>query len=397
MAHSTAAVRPEKPRPDFPLFPHRNGRWAKKVRGRFVYFTHWRIDQKGEAAAAQWAEQKEDLLAGRAPRGDQTGLTVVELVNRFLTAKDALVTTGELRQRTWDDYHTVCERVVRVFGRNRLVSDLAGDDFARLRADWAKTRGPYALLGDITRTRVLFKWGFDEGLIETPIRYGQSFSPPNKKTLRLARAAKGKRKFEAEQIRMMLDGATIKRKKVAGASQPLRTMILLAINGGLGNGDVGTLPLSAINLKTGWVDYPRPKTGIDRRFPVWPETAKALKEWLAVRPEPTSDEAQSLVFVTNTGRSWSKTEADNPVSKETAKLLKRLGLHRPGLNFYALRHTFQTVGEGARDSGAVQAIMGHAPHSSDMSAVYREGIDDARLKAVTNHIRRWLFSKGSKK
>ena len=29
----------EKPRPDFPLFPHQCGRWAKKVRGKFVYFS----------------------------------------------------------------------------------------------------------------------------------------------------------------------------------------------------------------------------------------------------------------------------------------------------------------------------------------------------------------------
>lgn len=398
MANSTLRARPEKPRPDFPLFPHRNGRWAKKVRGSFVYFTHWAKDPKGDAAAIQWSEQKDDLLAGRKPRGDQDGLTVAELVNRFLAAKEALVDTGELRPRTWQDYYTVCERVIRVFGRNRLVSDLAADDFARLRADSAKTRGPVALLGDITRTRVLFKFGFDDGLIQTPIRYGQSFDPPSKKTLRLARAAKGKRKFESEQILAMLDGATVKRKKVAGASQPLRTMILLAINGGLGNSDVGTLPLSAIDLKRGWLNYHRQKTGIDRRFPLWPETVKALKEWLAVRPEPTCDEAQSLVFVTTTGRSWSKTEADNPVSKETAKLLKRLGLHRPGLNFYALRHTFQTIGKKARDNDAVSAIMGHVAKSDDMSAVYNEdAVEDDRLRAVTTHIRKWLFAKTKNK
>jgi hypothetical protein len=42
---------------------------------------------------------------------------------------------------------------------------------------------------------------------------------------------------------------------------------------------------------------------------------------------------------------------------------------------------------------AVRSIMGHAPLSGDMSAAYRERIDDSRLLAVTEHVRKWLFGK----
>ena len=45
----------------------------------------------------------------------------------------------------------------------------------------------------------------------------------------------------------------------------------------------------------------------------------------------------------------------------------------------------------SRDQIAVDHIMGHAPGSSDMSAVYRERIDDDRLVAVVRHVHEWLF------
>ena len=45
--------------------------------------------------------------------------------------------------------------------------------------------------------------------------------------------------FERSQLWAMLYGNTIRRKRVEGASQPLRSMILLAINAGFGNADVG--------------------------------------------------------------------------------------------------------------------------------------------------------------
>ena len=65
-----------------------------------------------------------------------------------------------------------------------------------------------------------------------------------------------------------------------------------------------------------------------------------------------------LVFITKYGQSWAKQTKDSPVTKETAKLLARLKLHRRGRGFYALRHTFQTIGDGARYPIATRYIMG---------------------------------------
>jgi integrase len=70
-------------------------------------------------------------------------------------------------------------------------------------------------------------------------------------------------------------------------------------------------------------------------------------------------------------------------------LLRKLGINGRR-NFYMLRHTFRTMADESKDQLAVDFIMGHeVPH---MSAVYRETISDERLRAVTEHIRKWLFA-----
>ena len=91
-------------------------------------------------------------------------------------------------------------------------------------------------------------------------------------------------------------------------------------------------------------------------------------------------------------RLWVRDNDYAVLSKETRKLLDELGLHRKGLGFYALRHTFETIGGDTGDQVAVDHIMGHARH--DMAGIHRERIGDERLQAVTDHVRAWLFGEG---
>src|SRR4051794_34453193 len=128
-AHSTAETtrsKPSKPRPDFPLFPHATGKWAKKIRGQMHYFGKW---DDPDAALKKYDAEKEALHSGRKPKETSDGATVLELVNKFLNQKQALVGAGELSPRTWTDYKDACDELVAAFGKKRLLDDLGGDDF----------------------------------------------------------------------------------------------------------------------------------------------------------------------------------------------------------------------------------------------------------------------------
>jgi integrase len=226
--------------------------------------------------------------------------------------------------------------------------------------------------------RSLFKHAYDAGLIDRPVRFGPGFKRPSMKTLRLHRAKQGPKLFTAEEVHKLL-----------GAAGPqLKAMILLGINCGFGNADCGTLPLSVVDLDGAVIDFPRPKTGIPRRCALWPETVQALKDARASRPEPKDQAHGSLVFLTKYGQPWARDNDPGTVTKEMSKLLRALAINGRR-NFYTLRHTFRTVGDGAKDQPAADYIMGHeVPH---MSSVYRETISDERLRAVAEHVRAWLF------
>jgi integrase len=376
--YSTPAAptdKPAKPRDDFPLFPHASGQWAKKIRGRLVYFGVW---ADPDAALASYLAQKDALHAGKKPRPDPDAVTIKDVANAFLNHKKALLDTGELSSRTWKKYMEAAGEVIAQLGKGRLASDLDPQDFAGLRDRMARKWGLYRLADMIQHVRSVFKHGYDAGLLPVPTRFGPGFARPTKKAIRLHKAQQGPKLFTAEEIRRLLTVATVS----------LRAMILLGINAGMGNADVANLPLSALDLESGWLSYPRPKTGVARRCWLWPETVAAIKTVLARRPGPKNAEDADLVFITKYGENWAKESSGGPIGKELRKLLIILGInnHR---NFYTLRHTFRTVADESKDQPATDFIMGHeVPH---MSSVYRESISDARLRAVAIHTHAWLF------
>ncbi len=403
MAHSTAdsdsrkptKKKAKRPPPDFPLSERRGeNRWCKKILGRVHYFAGTK-----QEALSEWLRVKDDLLAGRKPQPADGSLTLLELCDKFIKSKRSDLDSAALSPRTFAEYKRATDLLIHTFGRTRRVVDLRPDDFEQLYSKLAKKHTLVALGREVTMCRSVFKYAVDSDLLDRAVKFGPKFKVPSKADKRKAKAVTkrehGARVFTADQIRMLLDKA----------APQLKAMILLAINAGLGNTDCALLPISAINFNSGWLDYPRPKTGIERRCPLWPETVAALRAVLDLRKKPRDERYAHLLFLTRLGQPWVRYElveskddagkavfkgkADDAIAKEMTKLLKELGIYRTKVtSFYTLRHTTETIGGGARDQVALDAIMGHCDAS--MSADYREGIDDARLVAVSDHVRAWL-------
>src|SRR5438445_9747308 len=279
MSKKNSTEKPARPKPERPpgavLFWVSTERWAKKIKGRLHYFGRGTYEE----ALAKYEEQKEQLHSAYAPSDDEGALTIYSLCQKFLTTKKMYRDSGELSPHTFDDYAKVCKMLRKAFGRDRLVSDLKPEDFRKLRMQMSKRWGHLRVGNTVNKVKIVFNFGLKDGLLKEVPTYGEGFKRPSAKKIEEERERRGPKSFEANEIRAMLDKA----------GQPLKAMILLGINGALGNHDVTQLPISALNLKTGWMNYSRRKTGVRRKIPLWVETCKALDDWLQARPEPVKE------------------------------------------------------------------------------------------------------------
>ena len=411
---------PEKPYDGFELFPHQTGRWAKKIRGQIRFYGRWGRSVAGQIvmvddvpASAREAKIEFDRCwpyhseGKEAPTIDE-GLTVRELANRFIQQKRRDLQSDDLSGQCFEDYFRTCKLLVRFLGKQRVVDHMQPPDFARLRRKLAKDCNVVTLRNRINRSRVVFNFAFDERLIAKPVTYGQSFGKPAARLLRKSKNESGPNLFHRDEVLMILDALNGKPVTVPHADTPvemkadpvMKAMVLLGLNGGMGNTDVSNVPLAAIDLETGWVDFARVKTEVQRRIPLWPETIAAVKSAIAARPKPKTTSVADLAFLTNRGTQFVRVQPHktqkhrhtviNGVLRRFSEVMTLLQVgQRPRIGFYTLRHNFETIGGGAKDQIATSSIMGHCDDS--MASNYREGIDDERLKAVTDHVRTWLW------
>lgn len=378
--HSSEKKKPEKPYPEFPLVANGNGQWSKQINKRVFYFGPW-ADPDG---ALDEYKKHVDSIHRTGMKGEYSDspVTIEFICERFMAAKDSAMNSGELAPRSNARYLKTCEMLMLHFGKKKIAESITPEDFLALRTAMAKRWGAIALANEIQIVRSVFLYALKNEILSRPARFGTNFDKPPAKKQRAARREKGERLFTADQIRAALEFATVN----------MKAMILLGINGALGNTELALLPIDSLDLKNGWLNYARTKTEIDRRIPLWPETVKAIKKVIESRkPKP---EDSHLLFVGRRGENYVAGHKGYRVHQEASRVFKAAKIE--GRTFYDLRRTFQTIAEGSRDLPAVQSIMGHAAGSDDMSAIYRQNVDDERLKAVTDHVHRWLFFQGKR-
>jgi integrase len=448
-------VPPPKPYDGFPLTAHASGKFQKNVKlhdgtRKIVYFGNWAVrkdnqlvpvadggwrqalkafkawesEQKELAAAATQAQAEAELekekkqleqdqeeaerlaaLKGNVEQlraqADARAVSVGKLCNEFLRYKEKKVKSKELEQCSFDEYKQATDMMVAQWGSRTLVEELGPDDFENLRTTMlSRWKSPSRIRKFVTMTRTIFKYGYADGWIDQLPNYGLSFVPLAKKRVKLYKTEGGKKLFSRDEVLSLLNATqngytrTLKNGKQlkVGPSPTLHAMILLGINAGFGNTDVGSLMPKHMDFDAAIVSLPRSKTGVERSCPLWPQTIAAIEAVLATRP----DSKHANVFITRWGNPWiqpatNDVDAIDAIQKQFRNLLKGLGINgRRGLGFYSLRHTLATIGMEFGDRDAVASLLGHSDPT--MLSNYNHGIVPLpRRRAVSNYVRGWLF------
>jgi hypothetical protein len=319
-------------------------------------------------------------------------LAVADLGDIFLTSKEAQVSEG-MGRRTFTEYDEAVKDFAAVVGPDKPIADLAPADFQRHRLYLVGRFGVHRRKKHMILIRGMFKWGtLNDHLPKLP-RYGTEYRLPSKSDLRKAEGARrrehGELAFSAADVGALLaaaDGAT------------MRAMILLALNCGFGQEDVSSLPTRVLDLAAGVIDDYREKTGIRRRAFLWPETVKAVRAAVAVRPDPCRPDLAALVFLTRWGNQYVedvtsegadgavRTHHKDALGMQFLNLCRRANAYRRGRNFYSLRRTFRTAADDLNDQRAVALVMGH--EVGDVADLYVESVADVRLRKIADHVRR---------
>ena len=103
----------------------------------------------------------------------------MDLVNRFLTVKRMVKDDGELSPAPSIATIARASWCLRHSARARAVSDLRPDDFEAMRTKALKGLALSSRNCVMQQVRAIFKFAYDNEMIDRPIRFGTAFNGPS--------------------------------------------------------------------------------------------------------------------------------------------------------------------------------------------------------------------------
>lgn len=389
--------------PAFPLLKHPNGQWYKGIKGKRYYFGALADDPQGTQALVEYAERLPGILAGtdhlRHLAASAGGLSVGELMGRYIADCRVKLAAGTLSGKTFNDYATELQAFVEWVKMGTPVPALKPEHFAGYTKHLIEERKlkAHARKRVVATVKTMFRWGAGNGLYVLP-NFGTAFKSP--RTTKMALRQERLRAGLIDHSERIVTGVEI--DKLLAVSQPnLRAIILLGINCGLGPADIGRLRWR--HIQGAYLIYPRPKTGNARKGYLWKKTREALARCATLkhtREALAAEQQNALVFITKKRQPYYRelevvekgkvvgVKIANAISITFGRSARKLNMD--GVTFYRLRHTFKTLGKRARDRDALNLCMGHQTNSVE-EGYDHEQIPLKRIKRVALKVKARLW------
>jgi integrase len=319
-----------------------------------------------------WADPEGALDAykqdnGSATSDDSDGLLLRDVLRAYDDEKKALLDTGKIKKRTYDELLTVADVVAATLGKSRPVEEITPLSLRALSHKLAigKSGQPVSPVSHkrlLTYTRMIFR--FANEVLDCNVKYLRALAPPEKRLLRERRTAAGAKMFKSEELQLML----------VIAEPAMEAVIYLGLFAGYGPTDCRLLTTD--KLKGEFLEFPRPKTGIQRRC------------WL---PQAARDAVKAIADGTHVfnGRVWNR----HVFARQFKKLCEDCGIYQKGRTEpYSLRRTLETVAKNADvNQSVIDRVMGH--ERPDMAEIYNQAVFDKQLRKLGEFVESWL--KGS--
>jgi site-specific recombinase XerD len=387
--------------PNRPPYQHPKGYWVRNWPPGSNRKKTYGSDRA--AAFAQCLREEAELTLGIRSSEPVAGMTVGRACDLYLAAQNRKRLDGKLKAKTLLESQRHLQTFTTALGRGTRFDLLVPADFDRV-LDTIPLKKRRTREKLIVQVRALTKWLLAKRHLTVPPFWSDRFRQDSKSDARKHRAerqaTRGSRVPTVDDIRKLF--AVMYRPRH-------RALLLLAINGGLGAGDLAALRLNHWVRTQHALDFPRPKTGIRRIIPLWAETEAAIEEYLASNDRKKSLEAAPLelhdhIFLSREGHLISRDEIryndrNQPIAVMRISgpdtILARLQAKArvKGWSFYGLRALARQLwlGVPSSDPTLVRVLMGRAFQDSN-DDFYLRALSHDLLRPFVEHAKQLLFA-----